>query len=527
VLGAGGAAGFLRRSREHAWLGLWGLLSVAPLALRGPLPPDELRYLSVAWEMWSRGDFVLPYLNGAPYDDKGPLLFWLMHAGWAVLGINDWWPRLLPGLLALTAVFLARALCRTLWPAIHGAAALVPWLLLGSFAFAIYTQVVLFDLLLTNCTLLGLLGLAHAERAERGAVRGWLLVAAATALGLLSKGPVMLLHLAGAGLLAPWWRRAEGGFAARRWYSSLAAALGGGIALALAWVAAAVVRGGGTYGLDIVVNQTTGRLVDSFAHARPFWFYFAILPVLLFPWTAWPTAWRAVRDALRAGLPDHGSRLVVATIVPAFIAFSAMSGKQPHYLLPIVPLVACVLAAAIAPRRTAPASALLPAVIAAVAAIAMAALPLTAERLDVEPWSPAFGIAAAVASLALAQRGSSATVAQRLTALAPLIVLPAEAAFFLANRQAYDTTAAAAVIRTLEDAGHPVAYARSYGGEFHFSGRLTEPFEIIGAGEDDAAAWSQHHPDGYLVRYADQPRTGAIFQQRVRGNWLYIEQARP
>src|SRR5262245_66660685 len=116
--------------------------------------------------MWSRGDLVLPYLNGAPYTDKGPVLFWLMHVGWAVFGVNDWWPRLLPALFALSTVLLSRSLALTLWPDDRRAAALVPWLLTGSLAFAVYTQVVLVDLLLTCCTLLALLGMARAERAD-------------------------------------------------------------------------------------------------------------------------------------------------------------------------------------------------------------------------------------------------------------------------------------------------------------------------------------------------------------------------
>src|SRR5262245_9596040 len=170
----------VERANDGAWTLLLAALALVPLALRGPLPPDELRYLSVAWEMWSRGDLVLPYLNGAPYTDKGPLLFWLMHAGWAVLGVNDWWPRLLPALFALTAVLLTRALALTLWPEDRRTAALVPWLMVGSVAVAIYTQIVLVDLLLTCCTLLALLGMARAERGEQV---GWLLVATGTVLG--------------------------------------------------------------------------------------------------------------------------------------------------------------------------------------------------------------------------------------------------------------------------------------------------------------------------------------------------------
>ena len=75
-------------------LTLWLLLVPAALFFRPPMPVDETRYLAVAWEMWSQGDFVLPTLNGEAYSHKPPLLFWIIHAGWAAFGVNEWWPRL-------------------------------------------------------------------------------------------------------------------------------------------------------------------------------------------------------------------------------------------------------------------------------------------------------------------------------------------------------------------------------------------------------------------------------------------------
>ena len=53
--------------RDALWLAaLLGLLVGVGL-LRPLLPIDETRYASVAWEMWTRGDFLVPYRNGEPY----------------------------------------------------------------------------------------------------------------------------------------------------------------------------------------------------------------------------------------------------------------------------------------------------------------------------------------------------------------------------------------------------------------------------------------------------------------------------
>ena len=56
--------------RHGSWgglIGLWLLILLTALFTRPLLPVDETRYASVAWEMWSRGDFLVPYLNGEPY----------------------------------------------------------------------------------------------------------------------------------------------------------------------------------------------------------------------------------------------------------------------------------------------------------------------------------------------------------------------------------------------------------------------------------------------------------------------------
>jgi len=62
---------------------LWGLAVALALALRPLLAIDETRYLSVAWEMWLRHDWWVPYLNGSPYPDKPPLSEGL-NGGWLV-----------------------------------------------------------------------------------------------------------------------------------------------------------------------------------------------------------------------------------------------------------------------------------------------------------------------------------------------------------------------------------------------------------------------------------------------------------
>ena len=247
---------------------------------------DETRYASVAWEMWLRGDFLVPYINGEPYSHKPPLLFWLIQLGWSLFGVNDWWPRLVAPLCALASIPLLSRLGRLLWPEAtkenEAARLLSVWVLFGSLLFAAFITLTMFDLLLTLCAMaamIGVLTLANGERQTGDGARetmdgaravGLLLLGAGIGLGVLAKGPVILLHVLPAAVVAPWWapslKRRLG-----RWYLDLLLGVLLGAALALAWALPAAWFGGEEYRRAIFWGQTAGRVAESFAHRSPWW----------------------------------------------------------------------------------------------------------------------------------------------------------------------------------------------------------------------------------------------------------------
>ena len=106
----------------------WMLFSIASLWLRPLWPVDETRYARVAWEMWLRGDFLVPYINGEPYSHKPPLLFWLIHAGWYVFGVDDIWPRVLEVLIGGAQLVLVSMLARRLFPSRPWMTKAAPWM---------------------------------------------------------------------------------------------------------------------------------------------------------------------------------------------------------------------------------------------------------------------------------------------------------------------------------------------------------------------------------------------------------------
>ncbi|MEE8392838.1 MAG: phospholipid carrier-dependent glycosyltransferase, partial [Rhodospirillales bacterium] len=250
---------------RRLWAAGWLALLAAALLTRPLLPVDETRYLSVAWEMWTSGDFLVPRLNGEPYSHKPPLLFWLIHAGWAVFGVSEWWARTVSPLFALGNLVLAGALARKLWPQDLDAPILAPVMLVGGILWAAHSTLTMFDMMVSFFTLGALLGVLEAYR--KGGFSGWLLAGLSIGLGLLAKGPVILLHVLPVAFLVPLWAgqdegedSGEGPISWVKWYSGLIGAVAIGAGVGLAWALPAAAAGGEAYADAILWSQTAGRV---------------------------------------------------------------------------------------------------------------------------------------------------------------------------------------------------------------------------------------------------------------------------
>ncbi len=330
----------IRILRENwQWGLLWGLLLAASLYARPPIPIDETRYLSVAWEMWQSGRFLVPHINGVPYSHKPPLLFWLIHFGWWLFGVNEWTARMTPPLFGLGAIILARSLANRLWPGEWTTRHLVPFLLLGTFFWGLYGTLTMFDMLVAFFFLVAMHALLLVHRGRYPA--GWGLFALAVALGVLAKGPVILVYVSGPALLAPLWRK-SGDISWPAWYGGFLGSLLVAAGLALCWAIPAARAGGQEYGQAILFGQTAGRMVRSFAHQRAFWWYLAVLPLLLLPWVLCGSFWRSLSRLVASG--SFAVRFCWTALLPAFLVLSLVSGKQVHYLIPLLPMVSLLAA---------------------------------------------------------------------------------------------------------------------------------------------------------------------------------------
>jgi 4-amino-4-deoxy-L-arabinose transferase-like glycosyltransferase len=527
------SAKLIRFFAAYGWAAVWLAVILAALSTRPLLPVDETRYVAAAWEMWQRGDFLVPHLNGETYAHKPPLMFWAMHLGWNLFGVGDVWPRLVSPLAALAALLATRALAQALWPERRYIALYASWLLIGAFFWIVFSTVTMFDMWNAALTGLGVLGLIAAIKGKT--VKGFALVGLAIGLGVLAKGPVIMLYILPVAVLAPWWSPPDTPVRWRTWYLGILGAVMGGAAIALAWALPAANAGGEAYAQAIFWGQTAGRVEDSFAHGRPLWWYLPLLPAMLLPWAVWPKLWRG-----RLSFPARTQwqlRLALSWFVPAFVAFSMISGKQPHYMIPLLPALALLAAHRLSSDpRIGNRGLLLPGGLLLIFGLAMTALnatlkfaPETTSSLRLPVWaqdiSVLFGISVialgAIVVLFRSQKTLPQVVILALTM--PALVISIHLMIMTAAAPAYDLSRISNLIAAHHDRGQPVAFVGKYHGQFHFPGRLEVPLVVIEGSE--IRDWSSRHPEGVIVMTYRGELTGPsgpVFSQPYRGRGLAL-----
>lgn len=450
---------------------LLALLCVASMFFRPLLPPDETRYLTVSWEMFLARNWFVPTLNFEPYHHKPPLLFWLIDLAWALSGVGRAAAMAVVFSISAVVLHLTWRVGRALLPERDDIAERLPWLMLGNVVFIIYASLILFDLLLTACVLASFLSMLAFARG-RG-IRCALLAGLFVGLGVLAKGPVVLIHLAWPVLLYPWWRTEREALRPAAFHRGMGLALAAALLPVAVWLAPALLKTDGRFAYDLIWEQSAGRISGNMeaSHPRPVYFYFLLLPVLGMPWVLSPTFWKTatLRQFARLrggeGMEARYLRLPVLWGGGVIATFSLISGKQPHYLVPILPLATILFG------------------------WLMASVPLRAIR---------GGAIICVLVLATGQGIGSAT-------------------YFLR----YDLTPVATFV-----ADHPrssIGFVGKYQGELGFLAQLRSPVEPV---EDDhIGPWMDDHPQGFLIVPQDgkaDPSRPEVLVMPYRGGRLSI-----
>ena len=326
-------------------LALAGLLLLVGLGAVALTDRDEGANAEAAREMLEARAWITPTLGGAPRFAKPAFVYWLTAGAYAALGVGETAARLPSAVAALLLVLVQYAFARWAFGGdVSWRAALV---LLLSVEYVAIGRMALTDATLALWTTVA--GYAFLRGWWGAQPRGpWYALAwIAAGLAALAKGPVgLLIPLAGvvgylllAGGLGQAWReawplRGLGLFllVAGPWYAAMFWIHG--------WDYAARARG---ETLGRVLRPVTGPGGTAL-------FYVPVLLLGFFPWSAFlPEAvvagLRHARARARSSRREAVTVFAGVTLLTGLALFSAAQTRLPHYVLPLFPAAALLVAA--------------------------------------------------------------------------------------------------------------------------------------------------------------------------------------
>jgi 4-amino-4-deoxy-L-arabinose transferase-like glycosyltransferase len=320
-----------------------------------PVDRDEARFAQATKQMLETHEYVdIRFQNEVRY--KKPVgIYWLQAAAvkaGEVLGVpqarTTIWLYRLPSLAgAIFAVLL------TYWAALAFVArrgALVAALMMASSVLlGVEARLAKTDamLLFTSVAAMGAMARIYLASQRTPEVKiGWgqpAILWTALAAGALLKGPLILMFVGLTAIVLSIVDRSA------RWLWSLHPFAGFVWLLLLVspWFVAIVAKSGGNFfvealGHDMLDKVTSGQE----AHGAPPGFYFLLFWVTFWPGSvltglAAPIVWKSRREP--------GARFLLAWLIPSWLVFEAVMTKLPHYVLPLYPAIAILIAGILEP----------------------------------------------------------------------------------------------------------------------------------------------------------------------------------
>src|SRR6059036_3805974 len=329
------------RAHPLLLLALCALLFFLGLGTLGLTDRDEGSNAEAAREMVASGDWITPTLNGAPRFAKPILLYWLISCSYLVFGVSEFAARFPSALFGTLLVLMQYAFAtRLLGPTVGFRAALM---LLLNFEVLAIGRMVLTDMVLVFFTTLSIFSFFLAMQGEGRAKRWYWGFYIGMALATLTKGPVgvlvPLLAVIPYLLLTGRWREV-----ARE--CRLLPGTAVFLLIAAPWYAAIVLLHGAGYAESARGDTLTRFFSVIGGHGGTILFYIPILFLGFFPWSGFLPA--ALVQALRERDedPQRAVQLLCALwVLGVFMFFTLSSTRLPHYIAPLFPAAAQLVAA--------------------------------------------------------------------------------------------------------------------------------------------------------------------------------------
>jgi len=315
-----------------------------------PVDRDEARFAQATKQMLETGEYIDIHFQDEVRYKKPVGIYWLQAAAvkaGAALGVpsarTTIWLYRLPSLLGATGAVLL-----TYWTALafvtRRSALIAALMMASSVLLGVEARLAKTDatLLFTCLIVMGAMARLYlGARRNPDVDAGWGLPAllwTAAAASVMIKGPLILMFI---GLTALTLSIAD---RSGRWIWRLKPVAGfiWMLLLVLPWFVAIVAKSGDSFfvqalGHDMLDKVTSGQE----AHGAPPGFY-----VLLFFITFWPGCVLAAPavPAIWQARREPGARFLLAWLVPSWIVFEIVITKLPHYVLPLYPAIAILIA---------------------------------------------------------------------------------------------------------------------------------------------------------------------------------------
>lgn len=298
---------------------------------------DETRNATAAEEMMTRGDLVIPTVNGTVRAHKPPLHYWFMILAYKLFGVGEFSARFFQAFFGLATVLMVFTAGSTI---LGNTAGLFSGAVLGvSFMFTVAARSATTDTFLIFFTNAAILAGFLASRKKIWAVVSW----AAMGFAVLAKGPVgVVLPLGALVLFRLIDRRGTRGVKGFQELFPPAGILLF-IVIAAPWYFLAAARTGGDLITVFILKHNVGRFLKPMeSHSGPFFYYLLILLAGFYPWSVFlPQAVaHGLRSARFSGRFPGFLRLQVVWASVVLVFFSIARTKLPNYILPSFPALA-------------------------------------------------------------------------------------------------------------------------------------------------------------------------------------------
>jgi 4-amino-4-deoxy-L-arabinose transferase-like glycosyltransferase len=333
--------------------------TVSPPALMDDVDAVQAQ---IARNMLESGDWVIAHLDGVPYLEKSPLIYWLIATSFRIFGAHDWVARI-P--VALAAVLLAWVTWRYGRWAFGVRAGFYAGLSLATcVGMFLFTRIQIPDVMLTLSVCVAFWSFQRVLEVEEPRPHLWALVLAVSlGAGLMLKGLIAVVAPVGGALV---YLSVTRQLLSREVWKKLHVFTGALVILAIAapWHVLATLRMPPYF--DFTMHSGPGEYHGFF------WFYFINEHVLrflnlryprdyntvprvafwllhllwLFPWSAFfpAAAGLSFKPVDRAGR----TRLLALCWTGFLLAFFTFSTTQEYYSMPVYPALALLLGSAIA-----------------------------------------------------------------------------------------------------------------------------------------------------------------------------------